>query len=226
MQYKVWMVCGGKRTSFPHLLIMPILWARNQGGLTLYAQGGKFAIKNHNRDEMILDINLRVGRLSMLFNEFFCLKYIKRLFQSVAWWRLSSNRQHNCVHLCTTSLNPSPCTLQMKKQRGSRNNCEKSVFHWCKTYLNFVVHQLKSSQLCPILSYIPYPNPWKLQITILQKYLQQSFHMLPSLIRDFWYTEDDRQVCLVTCFGRGRLMCGKDWRKKPQRFGKFGASNW
>lgn len=38
-----------------------------------------------------------------------------------------------------------------RKQRGSRNNCKKLVFHRCETYLNFVIHQLESSQLCPNL---------------------------------------------------------------------------
>lgn len=116
-----------------------------------------------------------------------------------------------------------------RKQRGSRNNCKKLVFHRCETYLNFVIHQLESSQLCPNLVLHTLIQPLKIAD---RRYFAKTFTTIfscasfpnPGLLGQ---RVIGKCVSIVTCFGRGRFMCEKDWRKKPQRFGKqFGASNW
>lgn len=92
-----------------------------------------------------------------MLNKLYCFKFIKIVavgFMTEIVLFFPSARLITIVFACVPQTLIHPLQIADKKQRQSQK-LREVVFHQCEAYLNFIVHQLEASQLCPILSSIP-----------------------------------------------------------------------
>lgn len=160
MQYKVWIIRGGKRTSFPHLWTNDVpLRARNQVGRTLHAQGGNFANQKAQtvmRWSSTSICGLADYQCSMNCAGWSTSKDCSSQLHDGDWARIV--RHHNRVHLCAPNPNPSPCTLQMKKAERQSQQLQEISLSSMRNLLEF---RCSSARVITTVSKscLTYPNP-------------------------------------------------------------------